>query len=138
MWHCEARPYQTPEIMAYAHTRSRRETQNQTPTNVPPNQAIASTRLNRKQVWSKYGRSMHFLTLEFESTSKDSKSKGDAGGGGLIGGDMEDTVTEADFAEDYLRRNKKFVEYGSRGLLWNRWGVFFGTSREDWMVCALA
>jgi len=47
-------------------------------------------RLNRSEVWNKYGCSMHFFTLEFEK---------------------EDV--EAEFIDDYLRRNKGFVEYGS-------------------------
>lgn len=50
-------------------------------------------RLTRKAVWKKYGRTMHFLTLEFE----------------------EDSV-EVSFRNDYLRRNKRLVEYGSFGI----------------------
>eukprot|EP00397_Hematodinium_sp_SG-2012_P004843 GEMP01004857.1.p1 GENE.GEMP01004857.1~~GEMP01004857.1.p1 ORF type:complete len:625 (+),score=78.13 GEMP01004857.1:53-1927(+) len=50
-------------------------------------------RLNRSEVWNKYGCSLHFFTLEFEK---------------------EDV--EAEFIDDYLRRNKGFVEYGSLAM----------------------
>jgi len=49
-----------------------------------------SDRLNRNELWNKYGKSMHFLTLEFE-----------------------DPEVETAYSEDYLRRNKRCVEYAT-------------------------
>eukprot|EP00397_Hematodinium_sp_SG-2012_P011676 GEMP01011821.1.p1 GENE.GEMP01011821.1~~GEMP01011821.1.p1 ORF type:complete len:841 (+),score=149.18 GEMP01011821.1:162-2684(+) len=53
-------------------------------------------RLHRKELWNKYGMSMHFLTLEFEEPE-----------------------VETAYAEDYHRRNKRHVEYAtlSTGML---------------------
>eukprot|EP00397_Hematodinium_sp_SG-2012_P002579 GEMP01002586.1.p1 GENE.GEMP01002586.1~~GEMP01002586.1.p1 ORF type:complete len:760 (+),score=131.72 GEMP01002586.1:403-2682(+) len=61
-------------------------------------------RMKRADLWDKYGKSLHFLTLEFE-----------------------DAAVEAEYATDYVRRNKRAVELGvlAVGLLL----LAFGFSR---------
>eukprot|EP00392_Amoebophrya_sp_AT5.2_P008999 g9027.t1 len=77
----------------------------------------ASTRLQRKEVWARYGRPMHFLTLEFAPEPPRDRARElmkKAYCRPLCSSSIRLlTVTEEDFTRDYLRRNKQSAEVGS-------------------------
>ena len=93
-------------------------------------QASATTRLNRKRVWNKYGRPMHFLTLSFDSSverefkippppepwdesSDDNDKDGDGekdGVNGVEGGEKEEDLEDLTPRSRRLRERRKLID----------------------------